>query len=153
MNSGNARMGEMRSVTEKLKASTQLDELLIGDLQQLLEESDQREAGRWVQSVVDELLDRLDREFRSSRDPQQWQLVIERYPTWESRVNELISEASHLLDELRELRRQIADSVGERIPQPVRRQLISWVRRFADFRHRERQLLLDAANLDVGQGE
>ncbi|RMG41855.1 MAG: hypothetical protein D6725_00710 [Planctomycetota bacterium] len=146
-------MDELRSLTDKLKASTQLDELLLGDLQQLLQETERGETPRWIQSVVDELLDKLDREFRHSRDPHQWQLVIERYPTWENRVNALISEGGRLLEELRELRRRIADCVGDRIPVEVRRDLVGWVRRFADFRHRERQLLLDAANLDVGQGE
>lgn len=138
----------------KLNDLTMLEYLLLGDLSDVLEEPASDENKKWILALVDTLLDTLPAEYRL-RDVQGfYEDVLHEHPSWDSAVLRIRQEQRTLVSELKSLKASLdccknfkasADS--------LKQELMLWMNHLIQFNQREKRLLQDAYNIEVGVGD
>jgi hypothetical protein len=135
----------------RLRQCTDLEYLLLGDLQEMLEEPLTPTGVKWVLAVVETLLDTLPREHRLKSADGYLSEVLAECPNWSVHVDRLRTQYFELYDRLSDLRDDLEDGFAEpTTTRSVKRSLKSWMQEFASYQRRESDLLGAAVNLDLG---
>lgn len=143
-----------RALVEELRQCTALESLLLDDLRELLEEPFEQEESRWLPSVLEILCETIDREFALAERGGYLSDVLERFPTWERRVEELRDEHRRLRNKLARLAEAFErSSAGVKLPRRLRDRFHQWIEQYTVHRRTESDLLHEALVLDVGEGE
>lgn len=141
-------------VAEDLRQTGAFDQLLLDDLRELLDEGSDRENARWIREVASQLSLNLNREFALELKRGYMSEVLDRFPTWDTRLRRAQQDRARLLEELRLLVEQLEKPPRDRlITRHFRTEFHAWIDRWFDHKRAENTLLLDAMNLDVGEGE
>ncbi len=141
-------------IMHELEEWSSYDRLLLDQLRELLGEVADEQKTRWLHEVVDKLCDGLQHEFAREDEGGYLGEVLERFPTWEPRVSKLREDHERLLQDLSELREQLDRPAGaNRVSAELRTQFEDWIERLTAHKQRENELLLDAMNLDIGEGD
>lgn len=131
-----------------------LEYILLGDLRDLLDEPFDDVTLKWLNAVLDALLDTLPREFAIKDDGGYLHEVVERDPNWDRYVRRLSEERRAVYAKLRVLRREIRNaerplaSAAE-----IQNDLKDWMTSLTAYHRHERRLVQTAFNLDVGIGD
>ena len=137
-----------------LQEYTAFNTLLLDDLRELLQEGLDDENTRWVCAIVDQLCCNLQREFAVEQEVGYLSEVLERFPNWQPRVERLQRNRLQLIDDLKQFQMQLNKTLPDtRIAETLREQFQQWIERLRNHKRQEHILLMDAVNLDVGQGE
>lgn len=137
-----------------IQRDSALEQLLIGDLLDLLDDPYGPEISTWLLTIVNALLRILPREFCSEEAGGYLAEVLEEYPSWDRQVRALHEEHSRLYARLRELRQDIArEQAGPELSPRIRLGLDEWIHQLNDHNGRETALLHTALNLEVGVGD
>lgn len=137
--------------TRRLRQCTELEYILLGDLRDLLEESADEETAHWLEVVLDALLDTLPEEFALKSDHGYLQDVLERFPSWDTKVAKLEAGYSQLFNRLSQLRDRLNYGGDfQRIAVTVSADLTAWMNSFLEHHQEERELVSMAANYEVG---
>lgn len=135
----------------RLQQCTELEYILLGDLRDLLEEPGDAETAHWLEAVLDALLDTLPEEFALKSDHGYLQEVLDRFPNWDTKVQQLELGYDQLLLRLEQLRDRLASGEEfERIAASVAADLRDWMNSFVRHHREERELVTMAASYDVG---
>ncbi len=137
-----------------LRQCTEFEYILLGDLRDLLEDPPSDENRNWLVAVLDALVDTLPKEFAlKSRDGYLNEVLME-FPNWDREVDRLEVQHLRLHQRLRELRDSVVTGRAlEKIAERLRADLEEWMESFASLHHQERELVMDAVNLEVGTGD
>lgn len=140
----------MSSATRIMECS-ELGYILLGDLRDLLEDPEAPETMHWLEVVLDALLDTIPEELALKSDEGYLNEVLEDFPNWQSKVEQLEDEYYALIRRLSRLRGQLRDQqhVSSLAPE-LSRDLQEWMDAFRTHRQEEQRLVLLAANLEVG---
>ena len=140
--------------SEQLEQYSTLEYILLGDLRDLLEDSDDEVTCKWLLAVLEALLDTLPREFDLEEQDGYLLEVLENYPNWVEEVNRLRSQHGSLFNRLTELREQILRRTSyAAIADQLRRDLRDWMMTLIAHHRHENRLLQTALNLEVGVGD
>lgn len=141
-----------RDVTARvLRDYTALEHILLGDLRDLLNGPANAETCKWLLAVLNSLLDTLPREFDLEEENGYLRLVIEVFPNWQARVDELHREHQTLYSRLWELREQIThDRPFVAIADQVRCELRDWMNNLIAHHRDENRLVQDAFAVEIG---
>ena len=151
---GEQHLHAARNVCSDLARCTQLTQLMLDELQELLSEPINQEDTRWIEASFDELCQPFDDEFQLQAEGGYLHEVIEEFPNWHRQVAQLKTEYVKLRDELRLLRTTFERPLGpKQIAQVVRQKFRDWFTRFSSHKRAENELILKAHTLDVGHGE
>ncbi len=149
MNTANTNMSGKR-----LDQYATLEYILLGDLRDLLEDSDDEVTCKWLLAVLEALLDTLPREFDLEEQGGYLAEVLENYPNWVEEVDRLRSQHESLFNRLAELRQQILGRTSyAAIADQLRRDLRDWMMTLIAHHRHENRLLQTALNLEVGVGD
>lgn len=141
-------------IMNELQQYSTFHTLLLDDLRELLEERLDAENSRWVHAIVDQLCTNLQREFALEDQAGYLEEVLERFPNWLQRVERLRRNRLGLISDLKQLQGKLNNPPDQMpIANSLRDEFRSWADRLADHKRQENILLLDAVNLDVGEGE
>ena len=139
------------STNRRLLQCTELEYILLGDLRDLLEEPIDEETSHWLEAVLDALLDTLPEEYALKSDNGYLQVVLERFPSWDTKVAELETGYATLMERLEQLRHRLCFGGEFRpIAADVSRDLRDWMEAFIDHHRVERELVAMSASYDVG---
>ncbi len=139
------------STNRRLLQCTELEYILLGDLRDLLEEPADNETAHWLEAVLDALLDTLPEEFALKSDHGYLQVVLDRFPNWDTQVSRLELGYSQLLLGLEDLRDKLNGGDDfQRIASDVSSDLENWMTNFVQHHQQERELVSMAATYDVG---
>ncbi|REJ74355.1 MAG: hypothetical protein DWQ34_23550 [Planctomycetota bacterium] len=137
-----------------LRQCYEFEYILIGDLRDLLEDPFDDENRRWLVAVVDALLETLPREFELKSQEGYLADVLEEFPNWDSEVARLEQQYAVLCSRLAQLRERIMSrNPLQEISERLKIELEAWMDAFARLHRDEQQLVLSAANLEVGAGD
>lgn len=135
----------------RLLQCTELEYILLGDLRDLLEEPCDEETAHWLEVVLEALLDTLPEEYALKSDNGYLQIVLERFPSWDTKVAELERGYTQLMEGLEKLRERLCYGGNvEHIATDVSNDLRDWMEAFISHHQRERELVSMAASYDVG---
>ncbi|RMF24271.1 MAG: hypothetical protein D6760_03680 [Deltaproteobacteria bacterium] len=141
-------------VIDELKHCDLLQQAFLTELRALLVEKPGEADTRWIAATVERLLDTLAREMSLKDDENYLEPVLEKFPSWAPRVDQLRAEKQQLLEQLRAMRQELTTLAGDQALRPEFRERIrGWVERLSEHKRKERELILEADTLDVGQGE
>lgn len=137
-----------------LRLCTEFEYILLGDLRDLLEDPPSDENRNWLLAVLDALVDTLPKEFAlKSRDGYLSDVLLE-FPNWDREVDRLEEQHVRLYKRLRQLRdRVVMGHPLELIAERLRGDLEEWMESFKTLHHQERELVMEAVNLEVGTGD
>ena len=137
-----------------LRQCTEFEYILLGDLRDLLEDPPSDENRKWLLAILDALVDTLPKEFAlKSRDGYLNEVLLE-FPNWDREVDRLEVQYVRLYKRLRQLRdRVVMRRALEFIAERLRGDLREWMESFTSLHHEERELVMEAANLEVGAGD
>ena len=137
-----------------LRQCTEFEYILLGDLRDLLEDPPSDENRKWLLAVLDALVDTLPKEFAlKSRDGYLSDVLLE-FPNWDRAVDRLEVQYVRLYQRLRELRDGVVTGRAlELIAERLRGDLRDWIESFSSLHHEERELVMEAVNLEVGVGD
>lgn len=142
---------ERDATTRVLRDYTALEHILLGDLRDLLNGPANAESCKWLLAVLNSLLDTLPRAFDLKEEDGYLHVVIERFPNWQTRVDELHRQYQALHEKLWELREQI---IRERpfvaIADQVRCELRDWMNGLIAHHRDENRLVQDAFAVEIG---
>lgn len=139
--------------TGQLRQCSELEYLLLGDLREMLEEPLTYRSRKWMLAVLDVLLDTLPREHRLMSTDGYLSEVLQEFPNWSGRVEQLESQHYSLYDRLWDLRDELEiDELDHHDVAELRYSLQEWMEQLLDHRQRESRLLLAAVNTDIGGG-
>jgi len=128
--------------------------LLLDDLRELLEEGLDEENTRWAHEIVNQLCVNLRREFAIEDEAGYLEAVLERFPNWQQRIERLQRNRLALITDLKLLQRQLEHPSNKaHVTESLRDEFQVWVSRLSNHKQQENILLMDAMNLDVGEGE
>ena len=137
-----------------LRQCYEFEYILIGDLRDLLENPPDDENRRWLVAVVDALLDTVPREFALKSEEGYLADVLDEFPNWDSEVARLEQQYAVLCSRLALLRERIVTRHRlQEISERLQIELEAWMDAFARLHREEQQLVLSAANLEVGAGD
>lgn len=137
-----------------LRKCCEFEYILIGDLQDLLDDLTSEESRRWTLAIVDALLDTLPKEFALKSQDGYLSEVLFEFPSWDSAVERLRQQHMALHRQLTELRvRLVAHAQLHGIAKRIRDDLASWIDAFGDLQQAERQMMQTAVMLEVGAGD
>lgn len=142
-----------RNPADLLARDAALEQLLLGDVRELIDEPATEETRKWLLAVVDELLEVLQRKIRLEENGGYLGEVLDEcpYPNWDRDVRELKKQHPQLLGDLRQVRRQVDGRTPyRRVARGVRRRLRRWIDRVVNHNTQETALLQTAINLEVG---
>jgi hypothetical protein len=142
------------SMSARLEDYTALEFILLGDLRDLLEEPADAYTPRWLNAILDALLDTLPREIAIKESSGYLSEVLAEYPSWFRHVDDLQTEQRMLLLSLEAFRDRL-DS-AQPCEQEVARlkfALRTWMNRLVAHHRHENRLLQTALNLEVGVGD
>lgn len=141
-------------VMHELQKYTTFHSLLLDDLRELLDEGLDDENTRWVHAIVDQLCINLQHEFAAEQKAGYLDEVLEQFPNWQQRVERLQRNRLQLIKELKQLQLQLDRTLPKTpIANTLRQDFQQWVERLSKHKQQENILLMDAVNLDVGEGE
>jgi hypothetical protein len=137
-----------------LRLCTEFEYILLGDLRDLLEDSPSDENRKWLLAVLDALVDTLPKEFAlKSRNGYLSDVLLE-FPNWDREVDRLEEQHVRLYKRLRQLRdRVVTGRALDLIAERLRGDLQNWMESFTTLHHQERELVMEAVNLEVGTGD
>jgi hypothetical protein len=142
------------TTASRILECTELEYILLGDLRDLLDEPETPETVRWLEAVLDALLDTIPEEFALKSGDGYLNEVLEDYPNWHSSVEKLENEYYALFRRLRQLREKIRNEEDySSIADEVARELRQWMHAFRAHHQAEQRLVSLAANLEVGVGD
>jgi hypothetical protein len=135
----------------RLSQCRELEYILFGDLRDLLEETPNQETQRWIDAVLDALLETIPEEFALKCGDGYLKDVLDEFPSWEGQVSRLEEEYFALYRRLLELRRRLRSDRGyQEIAAKLSTDLRAWMDAFRTHLQSEQRLVLLAANLEVG---
>jgi hypothetical protein len=141
------------SSAAQLRRCSELEYLLLGDLREMLEEPFTPRSRRWMLAVLDVLLEMIPREHRLTAAEGYLAEVLQEFPNWSARVDELQSQHYELYDRLWDLRDELeVDSLDRPAMAALRYSLKEWMEQMLAHRSRESNLLMAALNTDIGGG-
>ena len=138
------------SADGRLVQCTELEYILLGDLRDLLDEPRTDDTVRWLESVIDTLLETIPETFALKSEDGYLSEVLVDFPNWEGHVSRLETEHDSLFCRLQELRSAIRDGDYKELASELEPALADWMSAFRTFHSKERQLMMLAANLEVG---
>lgn len=129
-----------------------MEYILLGDLRDLVDEPFDDVTLRWLNAVIDALLETLSREFAHQDEGGGYlQNVVDCDPNWARYVNRLEDERRGIFATLGGLRRRLDGRESLEVVVPaLRSELKEWMRSITALHRHERRLLQTAFNLDVG---
>ena len=133
-----------------IRQDAALEQLLLGDLLDLLNDPDDPQNPIWLLSVMEALLRIFPKEVSCEDAGGYLQEVLEVYPSWERQVQALHREHISLELNLRELRQEVSQSG---LTPHNRRCLYEWIEQVNEHNGRQTALLQTAINLEVGVGD
>lgn len=139
------------SLNRRLAQCTELEYILLGDLRDLLEEPADEETAHWLEVVLEALLDTLPEEYALKSDHGYLQEVLDRFPSWDTKVARLEDGYVQLFHRLNQLRNRLCYGGDfQRIAVEVSSDLQEWMHSFIEHHQQERELVSLAASYDVG---
>jgi hypothetical protein len=146
--------GHWASSGDPLADCTVLEYILLGDLQDLLDEPDDEVNRRWIAAILESLLDTLPQQERLRDEGGYLSEVLAAFPSWYPRVDELHEERRRLFRSLRALNSALDRCERlHAVVDPVRTGLRNWISRVTNHRREERLVIQEAFTLDVGAGD
>ena len=140
--------------TRLLEEYVGLEQILLGDLRELLEQPLDADTSRWLVVVLDALLEIGPQQFAIKRQGGYLQAVLDAFPDWYPQVAALEEEYFSLYETVAELRARILQTRPlEAVADQVRLGLRRWMEELTQHRCSERALVQTAVNLDVGVGD
>lgn len=141
-------------ITEELKKCTSLEQVLLDELQEMLEEPSDRVETRWVERTLHTLCETIDHEFELLEADGYLSEVLAERPSWDHLVEQLEQTHRELRDGLRRIRTSLSHprSAGP-VASHVRQQFRDWLEQFTHHKRREIDLLQEALQTDLGEGE
>ena len=141
-----------------LEEISALEYILLGDLLDLLEESDgDAGAWKWISQVLNTLLNMMPREFALQDEGGYLEEVLIEQPNWQGQVRNLYQERCELLDKLQELQTRMQDSRPlhqmRQMAGELRHELRDWITSYIAHQRHERRILQDAFNSDIGAAD
>ncbi|MCA9058433.1 MAG: hypothetical protein KDA85_08040 [Planctomycetaceae bacterium] len=130
----------------------ELEYLLLGDLQELMEEQLDETNRRWLLAVLDTLVEISDRHIRLADESGGYlSELLNEFPNWDRRVDRLRERRLRVNDSIRELRdridsREDVSAVAVRIRVDIR----EWICEYMEQRRHEIQLMQTAYNWEIG---
>ena len=141
-------------VCSELARSSQLTQLLLDELKDLLQEPVDLEDTQWIESALDQLCQFVDEEFQLQEQGGYLNEVLDEFPNWDRQIEILKLEHVRLRNELTLLRARFSQPLSRKqIDRVVRQNFREWFREFSTHKRAENELILKAHTLDVGQGE
>ncbi|MCA9062031.1 MAG: hypothetical protein KDA96_03205 [Planctomycetaceae bacterium] len=140
------------TVVSTAEECAELEYLLLGDLQELMEEPPDETNRRWLLAVLDTLVEISDRHVRLQDQGDGYlSEVLTEFPNWDRKIERLRERKLRVNDSVRELRnriqaRQDLNPVASRIRVEVK----DWVCEFKEQRRHEIQLMQTAFNWEIG---
>lgn len=139
---------------KSIQRDAALEQLLLGDLLDLLNDPDGPGTHKWLLTTLDALLRILPRGFCSEEAGGYLQEVLDEFPSWDRQVQALHLQHAQLHDRLRDLRREVARMPAQPgIAPRCRLNLHGWIEQVNQHKGRETALLQTAINLEVGVGD
>ena len=139
---------------ERLRAYTELEYILLGDLRELLKSPGKTDTSPWMLSTLDALLETLPMQFELKRDGGYMQDIIDEHPNYQPLVVRLEREHIELCERLVDLRCRIAKSAPfVSLADQISADLRDWVNQLTAHNRHETRLIQTAANIDVGVGD
>lgn len=139
---------------KKLNNLTMLEYLLLGDLSDVLEEPASTENKKWILALVDTLLETLPVEYRLRDVQGLYDEVLQEHPTWDSAVMRIRQEQKTLASQLRILKDSLDHCENFRASARVlKHEIMVWMNRLVQFNQKEKRLLQEAYNIEVGVGD
>jgi hypothetical protein len=131
----------------------QLEFLLMGDLRQILSEPATVENRRYLATVLDLMFEMLPHRFAAKEAGGYLNDVQKKFPGWSDQIAALCLEHGILYEDLRELRRQVADVDSfDRDTTRIVTRTGEWMERYVRHEREERRLAQLGANLELGVG-
>lgn len=146
--------GHWESSGDPLADCTVLEYILLGDLQDLLDEPDDEVNRRWIAAILESLLEALPKQERLRDEGGYLSEVLAEFPSWYPKVDELHEERRRLFRSLRALHAALRRCERlHAVVDPVRSGLRNWISRVTNHRREERLVIQEAFTLDVGAGD
>lgn len=144
----------LESELRPLNAYATLEYILLGDLQELLDEPLDEQNRTWLWAILHALLETLPREFSLQEEGGYLAEVLDRQPNWAPQVESLREQRSRLYSKLEELHNQVVRrGTVTRTARELRRELREWTANYQAYHRHERRLMQTAFNTDVGVGD
>ena len=142
------------STSQLLEQYSTLEYVLLGDLRDLLEDPADPLLRRWLQAVLDALIDTLPYQFYLQEEDGYLADVVELQPNWTHQVEQLQLQHDDLFDQLKQLRERVqGDGPFGEIIEPLRADLRNWMNAVLAHHRHERRLMQAAWNLEIGRGD
>ena len=144
-----------QNLPEVLENISALEYILLGDLRDLLEEATHDAvAWKWIAAIIDTLLEKMPVEFEMRDCGGYLEEVLEQYPNWQVKVQELYSERCELFKKLSELREQMQQSRSvKKIANELQHDLRDWMHLYTAHQRHERRIVQNAFNYDIGAAD
>lgn len=137
-----------------LRKCCEFEYILLGDLRDLLDDEPTEVNRRWLMAVLESLLETLPKEFALKSRDGYLQNVLDEYPSWDNAVERLERQHVHLYRQLRMLRdRLVTRFPMAEIADRLRVEVEEWMDSFIELHRAERELVLEAINMEVGTGD
>jgi len=129
--------------------------ILLGDLRDVLEEAKvDPQAWKWVESVIEALLEIMPREFELLENGGYLEEVLSEHPNWHGQVQNLFHERCDLYGKLYELRLRMEESRPLRkIAGDLQHDLRDWMNSYIAHQRHERRIVQNAFNFDIGAAD
>lgn len=142
------------STSQLLEQYSAIEYVLLGDLRDLLEDPADPLLRRWLQAVLDALIDTLPYQFYLQEEDGYLADVVELQPNWAHQVERLQLQHDALFDQLKHLRDRVqGDGPFGAIIEPLRDDLRNWMNAVLAHHRHERRLMQAAWNLEIGRGD
>ncbi|MCA8995732.1 MAG: hypothetical protein KDA80_02070 [Planctomycetaceae bacterium] len=140
--------------THRIVECRELAYILFGDLRDLLEEAPNRETVRWLNAVLDALLETIPEEFELKSSDGYLSDVLESFPNWQGEVEQLEEDYYILMHSLKHLRYRLSQDMDFSIvAADISRELQIWMDSFRNHIQKEQRLVQMAVCLEVGGGD
>lgn len=134
-----------------LKASCDIEYLLIGDIRTLLEEKVDSQARSSLLVLMNRLILNLPDVLELSTENGYLGIVAERRPSWSRQINALYQANLDCVSSLRLLRDSLENDTSiAAISKGLELRLGNWIKSFSAMRCRESTMLQEAFTLDLG---
>ncbi len=144
------QLGHTTVPDPSIERDAALEQLLLGDLLDLLNDPGDPSQQHWLVSVIDALLQIFSRDSAEDGTEEYLGEVLDAYPSWERQVQALHLEHKMLEAQLRELRDEVFHSG---LTARHLQDLNDWIAERNEHRSREIAILQTAINLEVGVGD
>lgn len=139
------------SLHERLLNCTKLEFLLLGDLRQALEESEDACDNQWLLAILDSLIRTVPVAFEMRQEGGYMTEVLAIRPTLSGIVDELRAEHDRITGMLLHLRNSVAArSRFTALADQIQAELRDWMELLTDHNRRERALFQTTMNSDMG---